>query len=526
MKRTLDPILVHNAQCDYRAATTRPDKRAVVMYYASLAHCSPRAIYRALKLGELGMTKHSKRRHSAKELQRISVVDEVAQQLFDFKETHRRGEYKISLENAFNHFEKHKMLPEGVTLRQIRRAITERLRLDQKHAHVHRRFQRATPLEMIQADFSRSRRFEVRTASDGAMHIAIRNPNYTRKEVKRLWFACAIDDFSRVAFAKYYVIKGEGRIEWRDFLLDVFAQKEQIDYTTGTITGHAKILQGLPENLWTDNIGAMGEASNVEGLRFLGIKHIGGGQVNGDANKAARGKVERLVQVIKHGFEEEMLLEHGEGHTLTLIQLNEMLSEYTEKMNDKAHPIKKNVSRWFLFNSVLASCDFPPEDAAATFYRKTKKKVRNRLVQVLPDVWCKAPDFFSDGTEVYVYRVGTSWYTMYKGERYRMDIFTSFNTNIRPDKPAKKEDVRLDDKLNGWIQIRPRLVQAMREASSGLYTLADLPDIFDSELEKFCEESKTIAEVIAQGKLFVEKIELSKSKRAIVIDTSGRLVTA
>lgn len=523
MKRSLDPILIHNAQCDYRKATTRADRKKVVLEYAELAHCSERAIYRALKLGELGMTKHAKRSLSTVEMERISTVNEAATRIYDFRESHRRGEYKISLENAFAHFETHKMLPEGVSLRQIRRALTERLYLDQKGAHVHRRFQRPTPLEVVQADFSRSRRFELRTNREGSEVIHLRNPNYTRKEVKRLWFGCAIDDFSRVAFAKYYLIKGEGRIEWRNLILDVFEQKEQVDYTNGVVTGHSKLLQGIPEHLWTDNIGAMGEASNVEGLRFLGTKHIGGGQVNGDANKAARGKVERLVQSIKHGFEEKMLLEYREGYELSLIQLNEMLTAWLEKYNESPHPVKKNVTRWHLFNAVLASCDYPPEDAAQAFYKKMTKKVRNRLVNVLTDVWCKAPDFAKDGTEIPVYRVGDSWYTMHKGERYRLDVFTSFDVNFRPDKAAKKEE-HPDEKLLGWLQIRPRLVQAIREASAGEYTLADLPDSFDDELERFCEDARTIAEIVAQGKYFVEKIQSGKQKKAMVIDTTGRLI--
>lgn len=509
-KISIDPVLIEQTRQKYRLARTRKQRKEVVL--EGMHKCcftSYGGFIRHLRLGELCLSNRPTRKLSEKENARIAEMNVLAQLVWDQAQKYSYGENKVRISASYRVLRRTGRIPSGVSDKHIYAAI-DRLELKNQSATVAKRFEREHPLSMIQMDFSRSRFIEyIGNSTTGEWKLRIRNPEYTRKEVLRLWFGMAVDDATRVAFVKYYVTKGEDTDVTQDLIEDTFSEKEAFNRMTGECSGERrKLLQGIPKSIYVDR-GPGFKTSTKLGLEKMGVEMIVGtdekdsmGRSTNNSNKKARGKVEKKNGDFKTMFETELSMELGEGYELTLDELNERASLWLEEFNCKHHPTRKREIKWEIFSPALGEAKFPDENMRLLFARTITRRVINRLLKVAENIWCKAPDWANDGEDVEIIIASRNYYTMYKGKRLHLEIFSSLDTDIRP---TKREEIT-SDMLEGR-SMKIRLDEEIKNASHAEITLASLPDDFEDDIRQFCEAPRSIKEIREKAVAFVMQCE-------------------
>ena len=514
-KIPLDPILIETVKRDYRMARSRSERKQIVLRGMEKASfTSYGGFVRHLRLGELCLTNRPTRALSDKEKKRMNETNVLAQAVWNQAQQYSFGDHKIRLSSAFRVMKRTGRLPESCTMKHIYEGIA-RLELKNQSRTVAKRFERANPLEMVQMDFSRSEFIEYITNKKTGEHtLRVRNPAYTRKEELRLWFGMAVDDATRVAYASYYVTKGEDTDVTQDLIQDTFSEKLAVNRATGEIsTERRKLLQGIPRTVYVDR-GPGFKSSTKLGLEKLGVEMILGtnekdslGRMTNDSNKKARGKVEKKNGDLKTMFEQELMMELGIGTHITLEDLNERMWQWLEGFNTVHHPTHKREIKWNMFAPSLEAAKFPDENMRTLFVRPISRRVINRLLKVAENVWCKAPDWADDGTDVEIIISGRKYYTMYKSKRLQLEVFTSLDATVKPE---KREEV-LDDMLEARA-LKIRLDDEIKNCSRGEITLASLPDDFEDDIRFFAEHPRSIREIRERAVSFVMQCEQRDSE--------------
>lgn len=134
----------------------------------------------------------------------------------------------------------------------------------------------------------------------------------------RLHLFALIDDYSRVAYARYYY--ADNTLNWLDFLWHAWGPKDD----------PARFpFEGLPEVLYTDNGSTLKSERMRLAMKTLGVEQ----KFHAPYHAQAKGKVERLIGVIQQKLEKLYLLQKPRS----LDEANAILETWLLKRNLRAH---------------------------------------------------------------------------------------------------------------------------------------------------------------------------------------------
>lgn len=451
-----------------------------------------------IRLLGLGMRKRS---HSDGETVRMRMVETYARKVWDLKMQSTYDGKNATICRAYKSLVKTGQIPSNVTEKQIYRAI-ERLNLDNESIAPHGEVRRKHPLSCIEIDFTKSVYFHFNAKNE----IFIL-PNYqTKKHESRLWIGAAVDVCTGVCYMEYFMVSGENASFVQDVMLRTFEEKVTAD-AMGEITGRAKLLQGLPREIYIDR-GAGGKAKETKQmLQKLGINRIEGanmrdrsGNMTTRSNKRGRGMVEKLNGDFKRDMETGLWHEHLHGSfppDVTLSFLNEKLQAWCEERNLRAHPKYKSASRWELFEEVLTTCEYPPDDARSYATSRIMRVVIQRLIQAKQNAWYVAPVWANDGDEVEIVIRGKKVFVYHGGELEELTPQSVIRAQI--------EEQLLQPNTGDYegIDLRYKFNEELQFYSDGQIVISKLPDTFDDDKKEFFSQPRNLEEIRLKAQYFV-----------------------
>ncbi|MBS1902448.1 MAG: transposase family protein [Bacteroidetes bacterium] len=488
-RRTIDPILLESIRTAYLGAATVPERKRVIKRGCKTSGYTYGALMRVLNL------KVRPRSLSGKEQTRIDYFNTLGKLVWDYQIEHASNTRMASTSVAIRALKDQKQLPEEITYHQISASI-RRQRLKNKSQSYFTRFERTEPLAMIQMDFTRSVYLE-HIRKDGVSFLRTATAKGANARQERVWIAVSIDDSSRVAYARYYLVKGESASLARHFLLQTTKEKTRVDTDTGEIVP-IPLLQGQPRTLYTDRGSAFRNASFRGGIRKLGIGHVLGSTIRDTegnrqpgSNKQARGKVERMIRYIKEDFETELFLSYKRGTIFTLREINRLLQRWLIQVNTSRHPERKDEKRWEIFHPALTGATYPPKEAELLFSSSVWRKVNRRQVRVSDGVYCKVPVEINLGTRIEIVTVGGNHYTMIGGKRVLLEpVPVRKRGQTQTESPKEFED----DYLEG-MALRIRLNREIEERTRGQQNLGTMTEEWPDEVSAFVSKKRSAKEI-------------------------------
>jgi hypothetical protein len=322
------------------------------------------------------------------------------------------------------------------------------------------------------ADYSKSEYFHFRPNGEIFMMKHVE----TKKDNPRLLIGAAIDQYSRVAFVKYYMDSGENNQFVRTVFLEAFEEKP--DWKEGgEITGHKRLLQGIPRELYFDRSNANTSSETEAGLLKLNIKKITGsvefdsrGRKTNRSNSKARGMIEKFIRDFKQCFEarlwgKKLLGDLKPGFSLT--ELNEWAEEFCQEFNSRPHPVLDE-ARWNLFKPVLSEAVFPPPEAKTYFLGWTERTVVKRLILGKKKQYFIAPDWCNDGEKVEILLSGRDCYIFHNRTMIK----------LKPQKGSIRHEMESETgcEIYEGMNLRQRLGQEILNLSGGEFKIPTLSD--------------------------------------------------
>lgn len=524
-RRLIDPAYQEETRLAYLGAETVDERQKIISRACKESGYSYGGLMRKLDLNV------RPRSLSESERVRVEYIDTLGKLVWDYQIEHS-GKRLINSTVAIRVLKEQGVLPVEVTYHQISGSI-RRQRLKNKSESYYTRFERSEPLEMVQMDFTRSIHFE-HIIKDGESFLGLTPEKGANSKESRVWIAVAIDDSSRVAYARYYLAKGESSALARDFLLRVCKEKTKINLDTGEITTFP-LLQGQPKELYTDRGKAFRNTSFQNGLRKLGIFHILGSTVTDTegnkgtaSNKQARGKVERMIRYMKEDFETELFLtfEAGlkkkfkSGTTFTLKEANQLLQKWLIKVNTSLHPDMRQSKRWGLFQSGLKEALYPPKEAGLFFASSIFRRVNRRQVRIDKGIYCKVPPEINSGETIEIIIVGSNHYTLLDGKRVLLEVIPLRKRNPESQGSTAKPKEYDGDHLEG-LQLRTRLNKEIENRTRGQMNLGMLAERFGKEISEFTSSKQSIRSVKVMTTQLLIKADVSED---ISVGTTGKIV--
>ncbi|HEY3874793.1 MAG TPA: hypothetical protein VGM92_04920 [Candidatus Kapabacteria bacterium] len=520
MRHTIDPLLLSSVREDYLACDSSSERRLLIEQTALNMNVSVATLYRKL---ELSQVKPRKRRavSSATQVKR-EALDSYGRTVFEFALQSSFDHSVCTYRIAFEFLQESERIPRWVTEQMIYKAIA-RQDLENEWSPVARRFEREHAMSMYQCDFSVSRHLK----HVGNGRLMVRNPNATKMTLdrRRLWVGVAIDDASRVMYMEYFLAKGESAVEAQHFLLRAFARKPRIAHHPNDF-----LLQGIPQSIYVDRGSGWMDGATQIGLARMGVKMIIGanekdamGRVLPRSNKKARGKVEKSVQTLKRRFEMMYSLKHPHGSETDLATLNFELHAWLEEWNQMAHPTRKaddgsSLGKWNLYYGALKSAMYPDENALGLFSRTKTCKVRQRLVNVAPNVYCVAPLWANDGDEVEIFAAHGFYFTMHEGARHELILQSSMNA--QPIGETMRMQIERDEDLLTGSQVNTRFSEEMMKLSDGRFAIGSIPIEMWEQIESFFDTPQTVGAIKDKAREIDEMLAVP----ILLIDESGNLI--
>lgn len=520
MRHSIDPLLLSSVRADYVACETSHERRQLVEATAANLSVSAATLYRKL---ELSQVKPRKKRAVASAIEvKREALDSFGRTVFEFAMQNSFDHASCTYRIAFEFLQAQERIPRWVTEQMIYKAIA-RQRLENEWSPVARRFEREHPLSMYQCDFSVSR--HIKHVGNG--RLMVRNPNATKMTLdrRRLWVGVAIDDATRVMHMEYFLAKGESAVEAQQFLLKAFARKPRLAHHPNDF-----LLQGIPQSIYVDRGSGWMDGSTQIGLARMGVQMIIGanekdamGRVLPRSNKKARGKVEKSVQTLKRRFEMMYSLNHPHGFETDLATLNFELHQWLEEWNQMAHPTRKAddgsaLGKWNLYYGALQSAMYPDENALGLFSRTKKCKVRQRLVNTAPNVYCVAPMWANDGDEIEIFAVHGFYFTMHDGARHELILQSAMNST--PIGETMRMQIERDDDLLSGSQVNARFSDELMKLSDGRFGIASMPTDVWEQIESFFDTPQTIGAIKAKALEIDEMLAVP----ILSVDESGNLI--
>ena len=503
-RRRIDSAYKEKTRSAYYAARGQDERNRLLHRAMKETGFSYGGLMRSL---DLGVRTHSL---TEKQSERIDYLNSLGKAVWEFSEKQSKGFRKIYLTVAFRHLKKAEVLPEWVTYTQVSEAI-RRQNLKNKSGSLFRRFQRTEPLAMIQVDFTRSVYLEhIKEGETSKLRITHSKGANAKRE--RVWIAAAIDDSSRVAYARYFLATGESSRHAQRFVLKTFAGKQRINPGTGEITV-LPLLQGIPSKLYTDRGSAFRNTAFRSGIRKLGILHIIGsmetntqGVKKDSPNKQGRGKVERFIRTIKDDFETNLFLQYKAGTTFTVREINTLFKEWLMKVNKGNHPENRSLIKWDIFSPVVEKATYPEEEAELLFTTSLFCKVIKRQIRVASGVWCKVPDEVNTGETIEIVILGENYYAIIDGKRVILQVISKKAGKNEEQEIRKDVNEFATDYLEG-VRLRSALNEEIEKRTRHAETIGTLSEKNADEIEEFLNTRRQVKEI----RLFAQSI-VARSK--------------
>ena len=338
------------------AAAGRGARGAVVARWAANLGVSRATVYRSLSSPG---SRKAARASTVKEAW-IVAISTIRAQARDV-----RSGRELPADLAVREAEKRGLIPADVlTPSTYLRAAR---RLGHRREKPCRRFQASRANECHQVDVSGSEYLTpIRERGDWVIRVIV--PTGTSRKNRpprgeghpKVWCCLVVDDFSRVAFGRYFVAPGESSAEIVAVLAEAWGDR-----------GDWRLpLRGIPERLFADNGPLTHSQVGKQFLRKAGVEIVG----RTPYNPRATGKVERCWRTMWQRFEQPFLLDPG--RTMSLDELNGELTAYLAEQNALAHPVYRETTRVKAYLGALGAVAMLPEDAAALAYREEERLVR------------------------------------------------------------------------------------------------------------------------------------------------------
>lgn len=471
----------------YNARSSSEAKAAVVAEAAERYGVHPTTIYRKIQVKKF--TKTPRPDIQAK----WSEHERWATQIFDFAKLNSKDDKNIKMNKAFKYFQKYQGMPEDITMKNIYEAQA-RLHLKNQSIHCPGHWREKAPRDLYHVDFSVSRYIK----HEGNGIVRITNDRWTRKDSdgNRLWFGGVIDDHSNVMYYEYFLTPGESALVAQDLILNAMRRKDSHFH-----------LQGIPKRIYIDRGPGFKNETFKAGLNGIGIKVQFGddlkdryGNRTNVSNKGAHGKIERMHQVVKNDFEQELLLGlldnvgYKAGDKLSLAELNAIMFDWVHDRNDDYHPEFKGAHKWTLFKNSLSDQDFLPDDARSLFANTFTRKVDQRRVRISANKWYKVPDWVGEGETISITSIADAhWILDADGGRHMLNPVQG---SVLGDEPAiKVQHERKSDTLPGGVRIRDRFDIELRSLTAGAVTLEGLDEALYGMIKYWFDQDRTIEEI-------------------------------
>jgi len=518
-RRKLDPSYKEAVRLKYFGAKTTEARKRVIAKACKESKYTYGGLMRALDL------KVRTRALSEAEKAGVEYINKLGRIVWEYQVEHTKGTRSINTSIALTCLKEQKAIPDTVSYSQISEAIRKQ-RLKNKSQSYFTRFEHSEPLSMFQMDFTRSDYLE-HVKKNGISYLRITRSKGANATRERVWIAVALDDSTRVTYARYYLAKGESSALAQRFLLLACKQKTIVDKKTGELKP-IPLLQGQPKHLYTDRGSAFRNTTFSNGLRKLGIHHIMGsnaidtqGSKRMDSNKQGRGKVERMIRFIKDDFETGLFLTYPEGTLFSVKEMNRLFKDWLLKINTSAHPEFKVSTRWWLFKPELERALYPPEEAELLFSTSVWKKVIRRQVRVADGLYCKVPPEINAGETIEIITVGANYYSILKGKRILLEIIPRRARTIeKPEVKKKGKKEFAEDFLKG-MPLRLRLNKEIEERSRQQHNIGTLTELAGEDIVSFTSEHRSVTEIQKFVTLLLLKAEKSEN---LSISGAGALI--
>jgi hypothetical protein len=499
-KIKFDPLLLAQIKREYLSARERSSKdgTAVIDKYAAMYGVDRSTIHRKLNTGIC-----KRDRSQATQIGRAEI-DAYALDVWNFQQAKSSPDKEYSTMTAYRVLRSDNRVPASVTYDQVYQSIT-RQRLRARLRVPPTLFEHGHPLSMLQVDYSVSRYFKVH--SDGTVIMSGKAGYYQQfkkdddeKTRLRVWMMCFLDDHSRVAWGEYRITTGEDASSIQRSLIAALMPKERVIESTGECIT-LKFYQGLPEYIYWDRGPGNTADSTLAGLEALGVKVMKTGNLK-DAdgndtfrsNKRAHGKIENFVKDVKNDFEQFMWGILRKGTVLTLDALNEEFQRWIEQKNLRPHPRLDGI-RWDLFEPVLATAKYPPNEALAQFGVTFERIVTNDgLISVGKNRFAIAPGDVSKKERVQLMKEHNTVYLLRNGRRELLAMTDGMQPKQREELPS--------DLLTGKA-LRDRLAAELDRLSDGKVSLGDAKLSHKDDINCFYEKPRTLEEVKALARVIV-----------------------
>lgn len=447
---------------------------------------------------------------------RMDEKAELTRKVYDFKQQAGGANSLFKIAVAFDALKDDGQLPEWFTLSMLRQTARS-LGIKNEYTVAARKFSsRHEALYLVELDYSKSQYFRFNTRGQ----IFMQKKESTKDDEPRLYFAAAVDWYSRVGWVQYFESEGESAAFVQNAFILACEPKEAIDLGTGEVTRRA-LLQGMPARLYTDR--GKGNSAEItrEGLERLRIKHIIGtterdarGRSTSRSNSKARGLIEKFIGDFKAGFEARLWAKRQLGSMephITLERLNELALEYCERINRASHPLDRSLVKWDLFEPVLNTCSYPPQDARMYFGAMIRRKVQRRLVMGHSrHDWFIVPEIVSDGATVDVLLNGSECYLYH--EHSLMKLKAQAGT------VAAMQEEEIGAEIYGEQVLRERLAMELDLRSGGEVTMrtlvVELSGEFTDDLEEFLSKPRSTDEIKHKARYFIDAVGTTRHKAA------------
>lgn len=509
----IDPVYKESLRRLYFAAGTSEARRRVIAGGMKTTGYSRGALYRVLSL------KIRSKKPNEVSIKRAKTIDEYAKIVWDCQQEHSKGVRKANMAPVYRHLVEIGTIPYAVKYHHIASSI-RRQEFKRKAIPLFRPYERKLPLSAVQIDFTRSA-YCITVKKGDKESVKLSYSKGANGAESRVWIGVAIDDASRVVYARYYITRGESAKLTQHFMLKAFSKKYSKEGTPFAL------LQGMPSQIYTDRGSGFRNAQTANGLCRLGITHaIGSNEKDKEgkrlpsSNKQGRGKVERMMQVLKDDFELSLMLKFGVGTSFTIKELNQGLSKWLIKWNTGLHPRRADVTKWEVFEQVLSTTEYPPENASDLFYTTTYKTVHRGQVRADTGIWCKAPNSVSHQQKIEVIALSGRYFTIVDQKRIEMEVISDSVEKVKKSQKVEKPIERVSDYLEG-LQLRSRLSEEIERTSAYKHNLGTVSSRIQSELDEFLSTPRSIKEIKQYTLQIISDIEEGGE---FTISESGELV--
>ncbi len=513
-RRLIDPSYAHAIRERYFSASTAEERRKVIERGIKESGYSKGALYRVLRL------QVRKKRPNQDTLSRTTIIDTYAKEVWDHQQEHSKGIRKLKTAPVYRYLVSIGKIPEQIRYHHIAESI-RRQQFKRKAIPLFHPFEREEPLSAIQVDFTRSAYFE--TVLKGEKEsVRISYSKGANGSESRVWIGIAVDDASRVMYGRYYITSGESAKLAQHFMLKTFSPKLSKDGSP------LPLLQGMPLQIYTDRGSAFRNTLTCNGLRRLGIIHALGanekdseGKSLPSSNKQARGKVERMVQVVKGDFETMLLLKYGIKTVFTLKELNQEFIRWLRTWNSTEHPTRDGMSKWQLFETALSGIKYPDEHASGLFHTVTYKTIQRGQVNVDTGIWCKAPYSLKHGDKIEIISLSGQYFTIIDQKRVELEVISDRAGKVKKSQKVEKPIERVTDHLEG-LTLRSRLSHEIEQVSRHQCNLGTFASVIPAELEVFLSSPRSISQIRSFAKSVITR---HQDHSELTITASGELIS-